>query len=78
MAEKGTYLVPTCCVVSAMLADNAVAAAVPAHIHKRYVEFDDIHMKNVALAKERGVTIAMGTDAGTPGMVDEGTAPRIF
>jgi len=67
MAEKGTYLVPTCCVTSAMLADNAVSAAVPAHIHERYVEFDEMHMKNVALAKDRGVTIAMGTDAGTPG-----------
>ncbi len=67
MAERGTYLVPTCCVVSAMLADNAVAAAVPGHIHKRYVEFDDVHVENVALARRTGVAIAMGTDAGTPG-----------
>ncbi|MGH6718616.1 MAG: amidohydrolase family protein, partial [Alphaproteobacteria bacterium] len=67
MAERGTYLVPTCCVTSAMLADNAVAAAVPAHVHKRYLEFDDIHLRNVELARLTGVTIAMGTDAGTPG-----------
>ena len=67
MAEKGTYLVPTCCVVSAMLADDEVSAKVPPHIHKRYVDFDDAHLQNVALAKRHGVTIAMGTDAGTPG-----------
>ncbi len=67
MAEKGTYLVPTCCVVSAMLADSAVSASVPRHIHQRYVEFDDIHLRNVGLAKRCGVTLAMGTDAGTPG-----------
>ncbi|MSP81704.1 MAG: amidohydrolase family protein [Alphaproteobacteria bacterium] len=67
MAEKGTYLVPTCCVVSAMLADNQVSATVPRHIHQRYVEFDEIHLKNVGLAKRCGVPIAMGTDAGTPG-----------
>lgn len=67
MAEKGTFLVPTLCVVSAMLADNAVAAGLPAHIHKRYVEFDDTHVGNTALARRLGVPIAMGTDAGTPG-----------
>ena len=67
MAERGTFLVPTLCVVSAMLADNQVSASLPGHIHKRYVEFDDIHVENVALARRTGVTLAMGTDAGTPG-----------
>jgi imidazolonepropionase-like amidohydrolase len=67
MAERGTYLVPTCCVVSAMIADQAVSASIPAHIHARYLGWDDIHMENVALARRTGVTIAMGTDAGTPG-----------
>jgi imidazolonepropionase-like amidohydrolase len=67
MAERGTYLVPTLCVVSAMLADNEVSAGLPAHIHRRYIDFDDIHVANAALARRTGVTIAMGTDAGTPG-----------
>ena len=67
MAEKGTYLVPTTCVTSAMLADNAVAASLTPHIKERYIEFDDIHLKNMDLAKRLGVPVAMGTDAGTPG-----------
>jgi imidazolonepropionase-like amidohydrolase len=67
MAEKGTYLVPTTCVTSAMLADNAVASGLTPHIKERYIEFDDIHLKNMDLAKRLGVPVAMGTDAGTPG-----------
>ena len=67
MAEKGTYLVPTTCVTSAMLADNAVAASLTPHIKERYIATDDIHLKNMDLAKRLGVPVAMGTDAGTPG-----------
>ena len=67
MAEKGTFLVPTSCVTAAMLADEAVAAAIPRHHHERYVSFEDVHHRNMALAKRIGVPIAMGTDAGTPG-----------
>jgi len=67
MAEKGTFLVPTSCVTTAMLADEAVAAGIPRHHHERYVSFEDVHHKNMALAKRIGVPIAMGTDAGTPG-----------
>ncbi|MEM7123437.1 MAG: amidohydrolase family protein [Pseudomonadota bacterium] len=67
MAEKGTYLVPTTCVTSAMMADNAVAASLTPHIKERYIAFDDIHLKNMDLAKRLGVPVAMGTDAGTPG-----------
>jgi len=67
MAEKGTYLVPTTCVTSAMLADNAVAAGLTPFVKERYIEFDDIHLKNMDLAKRVGVPVAMGTDAGTPG-----------
>ena len=46
---------------------NAVSASIPEHIRERYIEFDDIHLKNMDLAKRLGVPIAMGTDAGTPG-----------
>jgi imidazolonepropionase-like amidohydrolase len=67
MAERGTYLVPTVCVSPAMFKDPAFAAAVPAHIQKRYAEIHEIHTANISLARRLGVRIAMGTDAGTPG-----------
>jgi imidazolonepropionase-like amidohydrolase len=67
MAEKGTFLVPTCCVVSAMLADRTIDKAVPAHIRRRYLETDRLRIENTRLAHRCGVAIAMGTDAGTPG-----------
>ena len=67
MAEAGTFLVPTLCVVSAMLADDEVRDAVPEHIRRRYIESDRTRIDNTALAHECGVAIAMGTDAGTPG-----------
>lgn len=67
MAEKGTYLVPTTCTTSAMLADNEISASLAPHIKERYLATDDIHLKNMDLAKRLGVPVAMGTDAGTPG-----------
>jgi len=67
MAERGTVLVPTCCVTQAMLADGAVAAAMPAHLKQRLLEFDAVHHDAVRRAHAAGVAIAMGTDAGTPG-----------
>jgi imidazolonepropionase-like amidohydrolase len=67
MVERGTYLVPTVCVSPAMFQDPVFAAAVPAHIQKRYAEIHEIHTANISLARRLGVRIAMGTDAGTPG-----------
>ena len=77
MAARGTYLVPTCCVTSALLADNEANAGTPEHIRNRLVEFDEIHLQNVALAKDCGVTVAMGTDAGTPGNHDGDNAQEL-
>ncbi|MFI4891251.1 MAG: amidohydrolase family protein [Steroidobacterales bacterium] len=67
MAERGTWLVPTVCVSPAMFKDPVFAAAVPAHIQKRYAEIHEVHTANINLARRLGVRIAMGTDAGTPG-----------
>ncbi|MBT5432309.1 MAG: amidohydrolase family protein [Alphaproteobacteria bacterium] len=67
MAEKGTYLVPTVCVHSALMADNQANANLLPHIRDRYIASEDLHLKNVALAHRLGVSVAMGTDAGTPG-----------
>ncbi|MGF1611640.1 MAG: amidohydrolase family protein [Kiloniellales bacterium] len=67
MADRGTFLVPTCCVAQAMLADDAVATSMPQHLTQRLLEFDAIHHEAVRRAHALGVPIAMGTDAGTPG-----------
>ena len=67
MAEKGTFLVPTVCIHSALLADNRANADIMPHIRERYIATEDIHLKNTKLAIEIGVPIAMGTDTGTPG-----------
>jgi imidazolonepropionase-like amidohydrolase len=67
MAEKGTFLVPTVCVHSALIADKTASDNLLPHIRERYHATEEIHLKNVALAERIGVPIAMGTDAGTPG-----------
>jgi imidazolonepropionase-like amidohydrolase len=47
--------------------DEAVVATMPAHLLERVAAFNDVHAAAVRRAHELGVTIAMGTDAGTPG-----------
>ena len=39
----------------------------PDHLRRRMIEFHGVHMDTIRRAHERGVRIAMGTDAGTPG-----------
>jgi imidazolonepropionase-like amidohydrolase len=67
MAERGTFLVPTVCIMPAMFSDAKFAASVPDHIRERYRAAHETHVGNLRLAHRCGVTIAMGTDAGTPG-----------
>lgn len=67
MAERRTFLVPTLCVHSALLADNRASAGLLPHVRSRYEETEEIHLANTRLAHRVGVKIAMGTDAGTPG-----------
>lgn len=67
MAEKGTFLVPTVCVHSALTADQTAFDNLLPHIRQRYIDCEEAHLKNTKLAQHVGVSIAMGTDAGTPG-----------
>lgn len=67
MAERGTALVPTICAGALLFRDEAVAASMPPHLIERMEAFNDLHAAAVRQAHELGVTIAMGTDAGTPG-----------
>ena len=67
MAKRGTFLVPTVCIMPAMFSDAGFVASVPDHIRERYQAAHETHVRNLQLAHRCGVTIAMGTDAGTPG-----------
>jgi imidazolonepropionase-like amidohydrolase len=67
MAERGVALVPTICASELLFRDEAVVATMPPHLRQRMEAFNDVHADAVRRAHELGVTIAMGTDAGTPG-----------
>ncbi len=67
MARKGTFLVPTLCVVPAMLRERHIRETIPGHERTRLTDYDAQHRKAIRLAHRLKVPIAMGTDAGTPG-----------
>lgn len=67
MAKKGTFLVPTLCVLPAMLREKHIRETIPAHERARLVDYDQQHRAAIQLAHRLEVPIAMGTDAGTPG-----------
>jgi imidazolonepropionase-like amidohydrolase len=67
IAEKGIYVVPTICAGELLVRDNRMVDAMPEHLRKRMLEFNDIHIATIKRAHGLGVRIAMGTDAGTPG-----------
>jgi imidazolonepropionase-like amidohydrolase len=67
MAEKGVFMVPTCCAFHALAQDGKVMDAMPDHLRTRLMENDETHMNAMRTAHRLGVPIAMGTDAGTPG-----------
>lgn len=46
--------------------DTAVFDAMPRHLHERMADLTELHVATIRRAHELGVTIAMGTDAGTP------------
>jgi imidazolonepropionase-like amidohydrolase len=64
MKETGAILVPTRTIVEDILAN---LAAVPEYAAAKLVAIADVHAAAVALAHERGVMIAMGTDIGLTG-----------
>ena len=77
MAEKGVFVVPTCCAFTSMVKDNRVMSAMPDHLRERLVESNDIHVAAMRTAYRLGVPIAMGTDAGTPGNHHGGNADEV-
>ena len=67
IAAAGTFVVPTICAGELLVRDTAILAAMPEHLRRRMVEFNEVHLATIGRAHELGVRIAMGTDAGTPG-----------
>lgn len=67
MVAAGTALVPTLCAGEMLFRDPAAVASMPEFLLTRMAEFNELHLATIKRAHELGVTIAMGTDAGTPG-----------
>jgi imidazolonepropionase-like amidohydrolase len=67
MVEHGTFMVPTICTAHAFLRDPDFAARALPHVRDRYEVLQKIRYQNLSKAREAGVKVAMGTDAGTPG-----------
>ena len=67
MVAAGTALVPTLCAGEMLFRDPAAVASMPEYLRTRMADFNDVHLATIRRAHELGVTIAMGTDAGTPG-----------
>jgi imidazolonepropionase-like amidohydrolase len=67
IASAGTFVVPTICAGELLLRDAAMVEAMPEHLRRRMVEFNEVHLMTIRRAHELGARIAMGTDAGTPG-----------
>ena len=65
MRETGAILVPTRTIIEDMLANSG---GVPDYAMAKLRVVADVHAGAVALARERGVTIAMGTDIALTGM----------
>jgi len=67
MAEKGTFWVPTAFTMKAYAAN--IGSAGPA-VDRRVVEKNlDDQLAQLAFAREQGVNVALGTDAGSPGVL---------
>lgn len=64
MLEKGTFLVPTLLAPLSVVEIAETSGTMPDYGVRKARETIEIHSESIAKAYERGVTIAMGTDAG--------------
>lgn len=65
MYENGTFLVPTL-VAPYVIVEKGVEAGIKKDSYEKAVSIMDAHLKSFRMSYEKGVKIAMGTDAGTP------------
>ena len=65
MYENNTYLVPTL-VAPYVIVEKGVEAGIKKDSYEKAVSIMESHIKSFKMSYEKGVKIAMGTDAGTP------------
>ena len=65
MKEQNTFLVPTVCAPQCII-DKGVENGVAKYMVDKTLKVKDAHVKSVKKAYEKGIQIALGTDAGTP------------
>jgi imidazolonepropionase-like amidohydrolase len=68
MADHGVFLVPTCMAMAAYLDEAELRATAPDYLIERFTAAKPLHSKAVNNAYRLDVPIAMGTDAGAPGV----------
>lgn len=74
--EKGLYLVPTQAALM-NLNKSDIIKQMPSEVQKKINQAAEISLENHRMAFRRGVKIALGTDAGTPGNFHGETAQEI-
>ena len=77
MAKEHIYLVPTCLVMSCYLDVPELRASAPAYLIERFLATKPVHCKAINTAYRLKVPIAMGTDAGAPGVFHGQNAEEI-
>ncbi|MBD9216470.1 MAG: amidohydrolase family protein [Solobacterium sp.] len=65
MKEQNTFLVPTLCAPQCII-DKGVENGVAQYMVDKTLKVKDSHVESVKKAYEKGIPIALGTDAGTP------------
>lgn len=65
MKEQNTFLVPTLCAPQCII-DKGVENGVAKYAVDKTLKVKDAHVESVKKAYEKGIQIALGTDAGTP------------
>ncbi len=65
MKKQNTFLVPTLCAPQCII-DKGVENGVAKYMVDKTLKVKDAHVKSVKKACEKGIQIALGTDAGTP------------
>lgn len=65
MKEQNTFLVPTLCAPQCII-DKSVENGVAKYAVDKTLKVKDSHVESIKKAYEKGIPIALGTDAGTP------------
>ena len=65
MKEQNTFLVPTLCAPQCII-DKGVENGVAQYMVDKTLKVKDAHVESVKKAYDKGIQIALGTDAGTP------------